>query len=357
MFLNRRDTRRELRTGAVLASVAAAMAAIAGCGGSSSNSSTSANFGTAVSGVSNGTARSYILTDNANNPLAIGVEVSRGAIDNPAQVSVYPDAAAFNLTLPTTTPQLPFRSATFFSTSGHGPDFGPVAGPYEVPHYHVSFSLYTIQQRGTATSHSGIGANLWGISASYPDASTYLNADANFNTPDVYSPNPLQPADTPYKIYVPISPAGKAYFNYSDMPFTPLVPGSTTQHMGQELPSLGTVLYDPDVPEFNQVNPGPFAHESDWQFFNGSMSAITITVPRNELVAADKPGTQQVQTPTHINVTVPLGQPQAFQTTGYYPSTYTIRYNASSDTYDFELGGMKFHQGVDINGNPQVKKG
>jgi len=351
MFLNRRDTRRELRTGAVLASAAAAMVAIAGCGGSSSNSSTTANFGTAVA-VSNGTAKTYVVTDNASNPTAIGIEVSRGAIDNPAHVTVYPDAAAFNLTFPTTTPQLPFRSATLFTTSGHGPDFGPPGvGPYEVAHYHISFSLYTIQQR------SSIGANLWGISASYPDASTYLNADTNFNTPDVYYPNPLQPADTPYKIYVPISPAGKPYNNYSDTPFTPLVPGSATQHMGQELPSLGTVLYDPDVPEFAFPTPGQFVHESDWQFFAGSMSAITITVPRNELVAADKPGTQQVQTPTAINVTVPLGQPQAFQTSGYYPTTYTIRYNASSDTYDFELGGMKFHQGVDINGNPQVRKG
>ncbi len=43
---------------------------------------------------------------------------------------------------------------------------------------------------------------------------------------------------------------------------------------------------------------------------------------------------------SHPNLTEQLKLPQAYQKSGYYPTTYTVRYNASTKEYMVTLGNM-----------------
>src|SRR3569833_2393615 len=87
--------------------------AAAGCGGSQSNSSQSVTDGAAQPIAAASTANSYIVTDNAGNPHAIGVTIQAKALSNPPTVVNYPNALPFTLPLPAGVPStVPFHSIT-----------------------------------------------------------------------------------------------------------------------------------------------------------------------------------------------------------------------------------------------------
>ncbi len=120
---------------------------------------------------------------------------------------------------------------------------------------------------------------------------------------------------------------------------------------------MGTVFFNPAVPEF-QNPPQPFATEVDYAFFAGSMSSFNLTANRDQLVAADQPGTNIALTPNPINLKLPLDLPVFYSTSGYYPTTYTITYDAPSQSFKLELGDMVFRPALSPTGQPlpQVKK-
>src|SRR3569833_1669208 len=100
-----------------------------GCGGSQSNFSESSTPGTYV-GVGNGAAHSYVTTDNAGVPRAIGVVMSAAALKNKTLPGAGQDAVEYVLPLPNGAPSLPFKSVSLFTTPGHPP------GVYQVTHFH-----------------------------------------------------------------------------------------------------------------------------------------------------------------------------------------------------------------------------
>lgn len=357
MSMDKRARIEEIKIRVLGAAVLGVLIASAGCGSSSSNSGNS-NTGGAVEPVANGAgANAYVVSDQTGTPHAIGVSVQAAAFGNPPQLqNMYPNALAITLPLPASTPStIPFRSVTLFTTAGHGPAVNPVdpsvTGPYETPHLHIAFSFYTAAERGgpgagsvlTAPNFnflpgtSGIGSKLWGLTPT------------QFNTPATFesffdSGYDLQP--NPY--YVPITGSlpsdvapGVHFVDYSSI-------------APQELPTLGTVFFNPFVSEFN-INPstklpGAFTTEVDYAFYQGNFSSFNLTSNLNELVTLDSTGNVATREP--INLTLPLDLPVGYATSGYYPTTYTIRYDGASDSFRFELGNMVFRQATDTSGNP-----
>ena len=244
-----------------------------GCGGSQSNFSISSNPGANVA-VGNGTAHSYVSTDNAGTPRAIGIVMSAAALKNEALPVAPAQAVEYLLPLPTGAPSLPFKSISLFTTPGHPPTV------YQLRHFHVGFSQYTAAQRASITTD-----------------------------------DPHWDAAVPTK-YTPHSPI----VSYVD--FQQLVNG------------LGTIYFNPLIPEFNGK---PFATEVDYAFFDGNLSSWNVTA--NGTVVEDASNN-----PLPVNIKEPLDLPDAYQEAGYYPTTYTIRYDAPSNSLIFELGDMVYRQ-------------
>jgi hypothetical protein len=326
---------RDLVTGSLVTGAVGAALFMAGCGGSGgsvSNFALTPTAGASEPIAAGSTANSFVTTDNASTPNAIGVTIQAKALSNPPVVVNYPNALMYTLPLPSGIPSsIPIHSVTLFTTAGHNPaEFPPgsgIPGPYTVPHIHIAFSLFTTAER------AGIGSRLIGLTpavfndpAQFP---TYF--DSNFDLPvNTY----YVPLDTSTGHPVP-------YVDYSTIP------------PGQELPTLGTVYFDPFVPEFNH---GQFTTEVDYAYYAGTLSSINVTSNLNQLVTLNPDGSVATRLP--INLTKKLDLPTGVQTSGYYPTTYSIKYDPNTDSFNFELGNMVFRQATDINGHPlpQVKK-
>jgi hypothetical protein len=348
MSVNEHARITQLKKRALGAAALGVLVATAGCGGSQNNSAPIQLTGASESIAASSTAHSYVITDNAGNPKTIGVAIQANALSNTPTVVNYPNALPYTLPMPNGVPSsLPFHSITLFTTAGHNPaEFPPgsgIPGPYTVPHLHIAFSLYTTAERGgpppagspAGTPGTGIGGRLWGLTpaifnnpAQFP---TFF--DSNFDLP--VDPHYV-PADNHNPTQHPVS-----YADFSSIP------------PGQELPTMGTVYFDPFIPEFNG---GPFTTEVDYAFYAGNMSSFNVTSNLNQLVTLNPD--LSVATRVPINITKNLDLPPGYSTSGYYPTTYSIRYDASSDSFLFELGGMRFVPATDPNGNPlpQAKK-
>jgi len=241
-----------------------------GCGGSQSNFSISSNPGANIA-VGNGTAHSYVTTDNAGIPRAIGIVMSASALKNEALPVAPSQAVEYVLPMPAGAPSLPFKSVSLFTTPGHAPAF------YQLQHFHVAFSQFTAAQRAIITT-----------------------ADPNWD------------ASVPARYY-PHTP-----IPYAD--FQQLVDG------------LGTIYFSPLLPEFNG---GAFTTEMDYAYFDGVLSSWNVT--SNGSVVEDNSGN-----PLPVSIKKPLDLPAAYQEAGYYPTTYTIRYDSPSNSIVFELGDMVY---------------
>jgi hypothetical protein len=326
---------RDLVTGGIVTGVVGATLFMAGCGGgggSVSNFALTPTAGASEPIAASSTAHSYVVSDNASIPHAIGVTIQAKALSNPPIVVNYPNGLAYILPLPSSVPStIPFHSVILFVTAGHGPaQFPPgsgIPGPYEVPHIHVAFSLFT------AAESAGIGSRLTGLTPAV------FNDPAQF--PTYFDSNYDLPVNS---YYVPQNMSTGHPVPYVDYSSTP---------PGQEIPYLGTIYFNPFVPEFNH---GQFTTEVDYAYYAGTLSSINVTSNLNQLVTLNPDGSVATRLP--INLTAPLDLPQGYQTSGYYPTTYSIKYDPNSDSFNIELGNMVFRQATDIHGQPlpQVKK-
>jgi hypothetical protein len=332
----------QLKIRALGAAALGVLVATAGCGGSQNNSAPTVLTGASASIAAGSAAHSYVITDNAGNPTAIGVAIQAKALSNTPTVPNYPNGLAHTLPMPPGVPSsIPFHSITLFTTAGHDPQVFPpgsgIPGPYTVPHIHVAFSLFTTAQCGTpppagsapGTPGTGIGARLWGLTpAVFRDPvqfPTYF--DSNYDPPvDAH----YVPVDNHNLTQHPVS-----YADFSSIP------------PGQEIPLLGSIYFDPFIPEFNG---GAFTTEVDYAFYAGNMSSFNLTSNLNQLVTLNPD--LSIATRVPINETKPLDLPPGYKTSGYYPTTYSIRYDATSDSFLFELAGMRFVPATDKNGNP-----
>ncbi len=93
------------------------------------------------------------------------------------------------------------------------------------------------------------------------------------------------------------------------------------------LPTLGNIYFNPAEPGYSEV---PFKTAfSEYRYFNTHISAISLGTPNTFLMSKQ-------------SLTNPIGVPAKYPKSGYFPTTYTIRYNASRKTYIMALGGFVY---------------
>ncbi|HLK55192.1 MAG TPA: hypothetical protein VKU00_01425 [Chthonomonadaceae bacterium] len=91
------------------------------------------------------------------------------------------------------------------------------------------------------------------------------------------------------------------------------------------LPGIGNIYANPNNITIKSL---PFnTTDYDFGYFNGKMSSMNMTVAQQWL-------------DLHGKVTYPIDQPQAYRTSGYYPTTYTVEYDSDTQVYRFSLGNF-----------------
>ena len=105
-----------------------------------------------------------------------------------------------------------------------------------------------------------------------------------------------------------------------------LPPGPAVPEMGNHLVDTADPTYAPGGPTFTEV--------FIWGSYDGRVPFFEPMITRAFLESLKASGRAHVET---------LAQPQAFQTAGYYPTRYSIRYDADAGQYLVTLGGLVRH--------------
>ena len=97
------------------------------------------------------------------------------------------------------------------------------------------------------------------------------------------------------------------------------------------VPLMGTHLVDPTSPEFTGQG---FSRTFLWGFYDGQINFLEPMIT-NAYFAGLKQRPGQME-----RVAIP--QPQAVAQPGYYPTDYSVRYDASAQTYTITLEGLRW---------------
>lgn len=97
------------------------------------------------------------------------------------------------------------------------------------------------------------------------------------------------------------------------------------------VPLMGTHLVDPASPEFTGQG---FSRTFLWGFYDGSIHFVEPMIT-NAYLTALKQRTGQME-----RIAIP--QPQNVEQPGYYPTAYSIRYDASAQTYTITLEDLRW---------------
>jgi hypothetical protein len=222
--------------------------------------------------VGDGTARAYVVLDEAGNPSATGFRLSAAALDglpDDAGMSMRP----FPLTLPPEADKTVFEHLVLdWNPHGHGPD-----GVFTKPHFDMHF--YMIDARA--------------VSEITPMRLDYLVRASN-----------LPPAQSMPRDYLP--PPGPPLLN-------------TVPEMGLHWTD-GAVDMTPGTYDFTET------------FLAGSWDGAYVFM---------EPMMTREWLQTKPTLDEPVKQPQTYPKTGYYPTSYSVRYDDSTNEYVIELGGMR----------------
>ncbi|MGH7583672.1 MAG: DUF5602 domain-containing protein [Gemmatimonadales bacterium] len=166
---------RSQRAGAVPQTAAHVATAVLGvtllaCSGSPANTTpqSSTQYGSTVA-VGNGTARSYLVTENGK-PTELGVALSQGALDS---LPATPKMGGYEYLVP-----LPATNPTQFQVIGlnWNPTGHPPAMIYTVPHFDVHFYMISLQEKNAIDpSDPAFGADAANLPAAPFRAANYVN--------------------------------------------------------------------------------------------------------------------------------------------------------------------------------------
>lgn len=92
------------------------------------------------------------------------------------------------------------------------------------------------------------------------------------------------------------------------------------------VPMMGAHWVDPTSPEFT---PAGFSRTFLYGFWDGSMNFVEPMITKAFI--------ESVKAMPSQSVTFPIPQPQAFETTGFYPTAYSVRYDADAEAYEIVL--------------------
>jgi hypothetical protein len=95
---------------------------------------------------------------------------------------------------------------------------------------------------------------------------------------------------------------------------------------GTEVPEEGVHWIDPSAPEFNKQ---PFNYTFIYGTYNGKLAFI-------------EPMVAFLFLKNNQNVSVPIKLPRAFQKAGYYPASYSIKFDSVRKEYSLSLDGLTY---------------
>ncbi len=90
----------------------------------------------------------------------------------------------------------------------------------------------------------------------------------------------------------------------------------------QFIQNVGCLYIDPSVPGYREIPMVTTAYE--YRFYNAQMTCIALDCATSYL-------------PTHPDLFAKLEQPPQYQTHGYYPTAYHIRYDPARNVYDLSI--------------------
>lgn len=94
--------------------------------------------------------------------------------------------------------------------------------------------------------------------------------------------------------------------------------------VGTEVARMGAHAIDPTSPEFNKL---PFAKTFIYGFYDGKMIFIEPMMTKDFLE-------------TRPNATDRIKLPKSYSMHAYYPTTYSVKHNATQREYEISLGGL-----------------
>jgi hypothetical protein len=255
-------------------------------------SATARRYGSPVS-VGDGTARSYILVDEATGaPREIGVALDERALDGlPAAGSGHHGAGAmtheFILTLPSDN-KTPFTFVEMnWNPAGHEPE-----GVYQgAPHF--DFHFYTISK----SERDGIMPN-------DPEFEAKAN---NIPTGDFVPP-----------FNVPLAPPGAS-------PAKVAVPMMGVHWLDVRSPELQPLLGKPEAYK-------PFTATFIYGSWNGQYHFLEPMITRAFILEKKTAGDPAVR-----DQVIPISTPARYKVAGYYPSSYRISWDAGAGEYRIAL--------------------
>jgi hypothetical protein len=99
---------------------------------------------------------------------------------------------------------------------------------------------------------------------------------------------------------------------------------------GSAVPNMGVHYVDLTAPEFNKQT---FEKTFIYGFYQGKMTFLEPMFTRSFLL-------------TKPDFTAPVKQPESFQKSGYYPTSYRISFDDTKKEYVVALEGFIYHKGV-----------
>jgi hypothetical protein len=96
---------------------------------------------------------------------------------------------------------------------------------------------------------------------------------------------------------------------------------------GTEVPRMGAHAIDPSSPEFNKM---PFTKTFIYGFYDGQMVFVEPMITKAFIE-------------TKPNTTDRIKLPGAYAKHGYYPTMYSVKYNAAQQEYEIALEGLAYN--------------
>jgi hypothetical protein len=96
---------------------------------------------------------------------------------------------------------------------------------------------------------------------------------------------------------------------------------------GTEVPRMGAHAIDPSSPEFNKM---PFTKTFIYGFYDGQMVFL-------------EPMTTKAFLETRTNTTDLIKLPRIYAKHGYYPTMYSVKYDAAQREYEISLEGLNYN--------------
>jgi hypothetical protein len=283
-LIESRFTTRALRTAAALL----LLTGVAACDDDSTSPANPVMHYGASQTLGNGTARTYVAVNSSGKPVSVGIALSEEALNNLPNTPNAPSPSAVMLTLamPTNAPATGYNHVMLdWNPQGHEPD-----QVYTHPHFDFHFFQITPAER-----------------------------DA------------IMPTDPAFATKAGLLPAAQ---------FVPA--GYSAAHVlanipveAAAVPMMGVHWLDTSAPE---LQPPPANHMFTETFIYGSYNGKFIFIEP----MITKAYIESMKGTAGMSRNVPA--PAQVATAGYYPSKYSIRYDAASKEYRISLDALTYKQ-------------